>query len=65
MRERHSDLLVEIRDIKDIDDMTNYDLFAAGGFALIGNLNYWPDVQKDNLQQDDENNLTFVQEIIY
>ncbi len=65
MRERHSDLLEEIRDIKDIDDMTNYDLFAAGGFALIGNLNYWQDVQKDKLQQDNDNNTIFVEEFIY
>ena len=65
MRERHSDLLIEIRDIKDIDDMTNWDLFTAGGYALIGNLNYWPDIQKEQMQQGNENNDIFVEERIY
>jgi hypothetical protein len=64
-RERHADLLTEIRDIKDIDDMTNYDLFTAGGFAMIGNLNYWPDIQKEKNKQDNGYNGIFVEEIIY
>ena len=34
--ETHYELLEECRDINGIEDMTNYDLFTAGGYALLG-----------------------------
>ena len=33
--ENHGDLLTECRDITGVDDMTNYDLFSAGGGCLL------------------------------
>ena len=33
--ETHSEVLEECRDIDGPEDMTNYDLFTAGGFALL------------------------------
>ena len=35
-RERHIELLEECRDISGIEDMTNFDLFTAGGGCLLG-----------------------------
>lgn len=60
-RELHSDILTEIRDIRDPADMTNWDLFTAGGYAMVGILNYWADLQKEQQEQDNENNVTFDQ----
>jgi hypothetical protein len=34
--EKHIELLEECRDIEGPEDMTNYDLFTAGGYALLG-----------------------------
>jgi len=34
--EKHIEVLEECRDIEGPEDMTNYDLFAAGGYALLG-----------------------------
>ena len=47
-REMHIELLEEIRDIEDVDDMTNWDLFTAGGYAMLGIRNYMPQVQHHN-----------------
>lgn len=33
--EKHGDLLIQCRDITGLDDMTNYDLFTAGGGCLL------------------------------
>lgn len=35
-RENHLDLLHQLSDVSSIDDMTRLDLFAAGGYALLG-----------------------------
>jgi len=59
-RERHADLLYEIKEIRDLEDMTRYDLFTAAGFAMLGNLYYYPDMQKQNpSQQDNDNSNNF------
>jgi len=34
--EKHIEILEECRDIEGPEDMTNYDLFTAGGYALLG-----------------------------
>lgn len=55
-RECHGQLLNEIMSIKGVDDMTNWDLFSAGGFAMIGADNYLGDVNKakqNNTTQND------------
>lgn len=51
-RECHAQLLTEILSIKGVDDMTNWDLFAAGGYAMIGADNYLGDVNKERLRPD-------------
>jgi len=38
-RERHDEILKECRDISGIEDMTNYDLFTAGGGCLLARSN--------------------------
>jgi hypothetical protein len=63
-KEKHAGLLKEIKDIKDVDDMTNWDLFTAGGYAMLGISNYLPDLQKQQ-KQDNEINYTFVQTYTY
>jgi hypothetical protein len=44
--------------------MTNWDLFTAGGYAMLGIDNYLPDVQKQQ-KQDNEINYTFVETFYY
>ena len=63
-KEKHAQLLQEVRDIKGVDDMTNWDLFTAGGYAMLGIDNYLPDVQKQQ-KQDNEINYTFVETFYY
>jgi len=46
-RERHNDLLNQIYEIKGADDMTNYDLFTAAGYAMLGADNYLDDLNKE------------------
>jgi hypothetical protein len=64
MKEKHSQLLIEVRDIKGVDDMTNFDMFTAGGYAMLGISHYLPDIQKQQ-KQDIEINYTFVETYNY
>jgi hypothetical protein len=50
-RERHVELLNEIMEIESFDDMTRYDLFAAGGMALLGSKSRYVEYIKE---QDSE-----------
>lgn len=44
--ETHTELLEECRDIDGPEDMTNYDLFTAGGFALLGTNPIYDEVEQ-------------------
>jgi hypothetical protein len=46
--ETHIEILQECRDIDGPEDMTNYDLFTAGGYALLGTRGIYDEVQKLN-----------------
>jgi len=45
-RARHLELLEEIQEVQAPEDMTNYDLFAAGGMALLGAESKYPTMIK-------------------
>lgn len=60
-RECHAGLLNEIAKIKDPADMTNWDMFTAGGYAMLGIDNYLPEVHKQQQQQHNDINYTFVE----
>jgi hypothetical protein len=42
--ETHIEVLEECRDIDGPEDMTNYDLFTAGGYALLGTHGIYDDI---------------------
>jgi len=44
--ENHIEILEECRDIDGPEDMTNYDLFTAGGYALLGTRGIFDDIAK-------------------
>jgi hypothetical protein len=44
--ENHIEILEECRDIDGPEDMTNYDLFTAGGYALLGTRGTFDDIQE-------------------
>ncbi len=44
--ENHIEILEECRDIEGPEDMTNYDLFTAGGYALLGTRGIYDDINK-------------------
>ena len=44
--ENHVEILEECRDIDGPEDMTNYDLFTAGGYALLGTRGIFDDIAK-------------------
>jgi hypothetical protein len=44
-QETHIEVLEECRDIDGPEDMTNYDLFTAGGYALLGTLDIYDEVE--------------------
>lgn len=46
--ETHIEILEECRDIDGPEDMTNYDLFTAGGYALLGTRGIFDEVQALN-----------------
>jgi hypothetical protein len=46
--ETHIEVLNECRDIDGPEDMTNYDLFTAGGYALLGTRGIFDEVQALN-----------------
>jgi hypothetical protein len=44
--ENHIEVLEECRDIDGPEDMTNYDLFTAGGYALLGTISDYDDIEE-------------------
>jgi len=44
--EKHSEVLEECRDIEGPEDMTNWDLFTAGGYALLGTHGIYDEIAK-------------------
>jgi hypothetical protein len=55
-RERHIELLEEVLEVQDFKDMTDYDLFTAGGMALLGSESNYVDLIKQkgtNLDGDE------------
>ena len=44
--ENHLELLEELRDIAGPEDMTNYDLFTAGGYALLGTAGIYDEIEE-------------------
>lgn len=64
-RERHSSMLFQVLRIKGLDDMTNWDLFAAGGMAMVGIDNYWIDMQKENQEEQNYAANEYFEEFSY
>lgn len=51
--ETHKEILEECRDIDGPEDMTNYDLFTAGGYALLGTHGVYDEIaEMDNAEYD-------------
>jgi hypothetical protein len=46
--ETHIEVLEECRDIDGPEDMTNYDLFTAGGYALLGTRGVYDEIEELN-----------------
>jgi hypothetical protein len=44
--ENHIEILEECRDIDGPEDMTNHDLFTAGGYALLGTVSSYEDIEE-------------------
>lgn len=61
--EVHAEMLEECRDIDGPEDMTNYDRFTAGGYALIGSIPIYDDMQKMN--EEDAEIDQYVHERVY
>jgi hypothetical protein len=62
-RETHIEILEECRDIDGPEDMTNYDLFTAGGYALLGTHGIY-----DEIAEMEDKNIdigSFLNEHIY
>jgi hypothetical protein len=49
--ENHIEILEECRDIDGPEDMTNYDLFTAGGYALLGTVSDYSDIEEIDEQE--------------
>jgi len=49
--ETHIEILEECKDIDGPEDMTNYDLFTAGGYALLGTHGIYDELEKLNEQE--------------
>jgi len=49
--ETHIEILEECRDIDGPEDMTNYDLFTAGGYALLGTRGLFDEVDELDAQE--------------
>jgi hypothetical protein len=63
-KEKHIKVLEQIRDIVNIDDMTNHDLFSAGGYAMLGFEQFGIKVQMDEQEQSSGMGVAF-DEIYY
>jgi len=51
--EVHIEVLEQCRDIGGPEEMTDFDLFTAGGFALLGTLTIYDEVQKLQHEESD------------
>jgi hypothetical protein len=51
--ENHIELLEECRDIAGIEEMTNYDLFTAAGYALLGTAGIYNEIEELDKQEID------------
>ena len=61
--ENHIELLEECRDIEGPEDMPNYDLFTAGGYALLGTADIYNEIAES---QNEEVSLdNFVRKRVY
>ena len=49
--ENHIEILEECRDIDGPEDMTNYDLFTAAGYALLGTISAYEDIEEIDEQE--------------
>jgi hypothetical protein len=56
-RARHLELLEEIGDAQSFEDMTDLDLFAAGGMALLGAESKFTELMKRNEDKQDGGGL--------
>jgi hypothetical protein len=54
-REVHDELLTQIKDIQGVDDIRNKDLFAAGGWALIGAKSAYDYIEEPKEENDLKN----------
>lgn len=61
--ENHIELLQECRDIEGPEDMTNYDLFTAAGYALLGTANVYNEIEEIENEEVEINK--FVRKRIY
>lgn len=61
--ETHIELLEEARDIEGPEDMTNYDLFSAGGYALLGTAEIYDTIEEIDKEEVDYSK--FVRKRVY
>jgi hypothetical protein len=50
-KEKHMELMEQLLRIRGYDEFTKYDLFAAGGYAMMGIKNYLPNFQEQQQEQ--------------
>ncbi len=63
--ENHIEILEECRDIDGPEDMTNYDLFTAGGYALLGTRTIFDEVAAMNEQEFNLDNYLVKRTYLY
>lgn len=54
--EMHIEVLEECRDIGGPEEMTDFDLFTAGGYALLGTMSIYDEFQKIQAEESDVSN---------
>jgi hypothetical protein len=55
--ENHVELLEECRDIAGPEEMTDFDLFTAGGYALLGTAGIYDEIEELEEQEVDLGNF--------
>jgi len=58
--ERSTVLLIELKEIEGVEDMTNYDLFTAAGYAMMGSKNVYDDNTEMEYEEDNVDLLNFI-----
>jgi hypothetical protein len=53
IEETHGEILEQCRDIGGVEEMTDFDLFTAAGYALLGTLSIYDEIQKINNEGKD------------